>query len=158
MKIFLKRDISTGDSGFTVFDELGREKYYAVFVKSKSTVKINITDVNGNIVLKIRKLPIVGTGTFVFKTDKKQLTFVVVCSSKGIFCNYYGNNWHIQGAIASKNYSIIDVDNSVIASLKNCGESAELTISDEANELNCIATSICLSLINTVDKFAVQAV
>ena len=158
MKLFIKRDKSTGDSGFTVFDELGYEKYYAVFVKSKSTVKINLTDTQNNIVLKIRKLPLVGTNTFVFKADKKQLTFVVVCSSKGIFCNYYGNNWHIQGETISKHYSIIDVDNSVIASQKNCGESVELTITDKSNELNCIATSICLSLINTVDKFAVQAV
>lgn len=158
MKLFLKRDISTADSAFTVFDELGFEKYYAIFLKSKSTVKINITDTKGNIVLKIRKLPIVGTCTFVFKSGKKQITFVVVCSSKGIFCNYYGNNWHIKGSVASKSYSIIDVDNSLIASQKNCGESYELTITDELNELNCIATSICLSLINTVDKFEVQTV
>ncbi|MEE0913933.1 MAG: hypothetical protein U0L76_05055 [Ruminococcus sp.] len=158
MKLFIKRDISTGDSGFTVFDELGYEKYYAVFLKSKSTVKINLTDTKNNIVLKIRKLPMVGANTFVFKADKQQLSLVVVCSSKGIFCNYYGKNWHIQGEIASKHYSIIDVDNSVIASQKNCGESVEITIPDKSNELNCIATSICLSLINTVDKFAVQAV
>ena len=58
----------------------------------------------------------------------------------------------------TKNFSIIDVDNSVISSQQNCGGSVELDITDESNELYCISASVCTSLINTVDKFAVQSV
>ena len=38
MKIFLKRDTSTSDSLFTVFDELCKEKYFVT--RSKNTIRI----------------------------------------------------------------------------------------------------------------------
>ncbi len=158
MKLFIKRDISAGDSAFTVFDELGKEKYYVLFTKTKSTVSLKITDTQNNTVVTIRKLPIVGTNTFVFRKRKNHITFVIVKSSKGIFCNYYGNNWHINGEITTKNFSIIDVDNSVIAIQRKCGEALELNITEDKNELYCICTSVCINLINTVDKLAMQAV
>ncbi len=158
MKLFLKRDISANDSVFTVFDELGKEKYDILFANKNSSVSLKITDIQKNTVATIRRLPIVGTNTFVFKKNKKHITFVIVNSSKGIFCNYYGKNWHIKGEIATKNFSIIDVDNSVIAMQKKIGDALELNIAEDKNELYCISTSICISLINTVDKLAVQAV
>lgn len=160
MKLFIKRDISADDLGFIVFDELGKEKYYAVFAKTKSKIKFNfvLTDTQKNISAKIRQIPLVGTNTFVFKVGKDHLTFVVVITTNGVFCNFYGNNWHINGDVASKNFTILDVDNSVISTHKNCINCSEVNINDKSNELYCIATSICISLINTVDKFAMQAV
>lgn len=158
MKLFIKRDISDTDSAFTVFDELGCEKYYAVFTKAKSRNNLVLTDTQNNVVAAIRRLPFVGAKSFVLKAGKAHLTFVIVITSKGVYCNFYGNNWHINGDIASKNFSIFDVDNSVISTHKNCINSSEINIFDKSNELFCIATSICLSLINTVDKLAIQAV
>lgn len=160
MKLFIKRDDSASKAICTVYDELGNPKYYASFqkMKPKSNVTIVLKNTQNNVIAKIRQLPIVGTNTFVFKVGKSHVTFVTVLTQKGIHSYFYGNNWHIKGEVITKNFSIIDVDNSVILSQKNCGDSYELTITDSSNELYCIATSICVSLINTVDNFAVQAV
>ena len=93
-----------------------------------------------------------------FKAGKSHITFVIAITSKGVYSNFYGNNWHINGEIASKNYSIVDVDNTVIAINKNQGNQCELTVYDSNNELYSIATSVCINMLNTVDKLAIQAV
>lgn len=158
MKLFIKRDVSDTSSAFTVFDELGHEKYYSLNLKSKTNKTLVITDTEKNIVAKIRQIPFGGAKSFVFKVGKSHITFVIAITSKGIYSNFYGNNWHINGEIASKNFSILDVDNTVIASNKKYGEYSELTVTDTVNELYSIATSICVNMINTVDKLAIQAV
>ncbi len=158
MKLFIKRNISPSDLNFTVFDELGKEKYFVKFQKAKTPVRFFITDKDDNVMVKIRRLPIVGTNTFVFKAGKKHLTFVELFTKNGMYCYFYGNNWHITGDVMSKNFSIIDVDNSVISSQKKDLDNCELVIFDSTNELYCVATSICVSMINTVDNLAAQAV
>ena len=158
MKLFIKRNISPDKSCFTVFDEYGNEKFNATFTGSKSVSKLIVSDNADKTVLKIRKIPIVGTHTFAFKSGKHHITFVMIISPNGILGYYYGNNWHINGEIAKGNFSIIDVDNTVIATQSKHTRYIELNITDDSDELYCVATSICTNLINTVDKFAIQAV
>lgn len=158
MKLFIKRNISPDKSCFTVFDEYGNEKYNATFTGSKSVSKLIVSENADKTVLKIRKIPIVGTHTFAFKSGKHHITFVMIISPNGILGYYYGNNWHINGEIAKGNFSIIDVDNTVIATQSKHTRYIELNITDDSDELYCVATSICTNLINTVDKFAMQAV
>ena len=160
MRLFLKRDVSLGESAFVIYDELGNNKYFADVGKTKVGGKYNIsiTDSDGQTAAKIRELPIVGTKTFVFKVDKKHITFVVLPSANGLSCYFYGNNWHVNGEIASKNFTIIDVDKSVILYHIKHTDHCELNIERESAELYCVAASVCANLINTVEKFAVQAV
>lgn len=158
MKLFIKRDVSVNDSAFTVFDECGKEKYYSLISKNKSKTKITITDTKNNIVSKMRQMPFFNTETFLIKSDKCNMTLVVIMSSKGLFCKVYGMNWHIAGDIANKNFSILDVDNSVIATHKNSMNYAELVVYDKSNELSSITLSLCISMINTVDNRVAQAV
>lgn len=160
MKLLIKRDVSASNSEFTIYDELGNLKYYVEFIKqkTKSKASILVTDAEHSVKAKIRQLPLVGTNTFVFKVGKSHITFVVVPTSKGIYSYFYGNNWHIHGEIITGKFSIIDVDNSVIASQQKCGGYCELNITDEANELYCLSASVCTSLINTVDRLTVQTV
>ena len=158
MKLFIKRNTSPDKSCFTVFDEYGNEKFNATFTGSKSVSKLIVSDNADKTVLKIRKIPIVGTHTFAFKSGKHHITFVMIISPNGILGYYYGNNWHINGEIAKGNFSIIDVDNTVIATQSKHTRYIELNITDDSDELYCVATSICTNLINTVDKFAIQAV
>ena len=159
MKLHLKRDLSAVDAGFTVFDESGMEKYRAVSVKTKVTKKTNLLLLNsqGETAAKIRRLPIVGTYTFVLKVAKSHITFVIVPTKNGILSYFYGNNWHINGSIAAKNFTIIDVDKSVILSHRKHTDYCTLEIFDEDNELYCVAASICANLINTIEKPVVQA-
>ena len=159
MKLHLKRDLSASDAGFTVFDESGMEKYRAVSVKTKVTKKTNLflLDGNGNTAAKIRRLPIVGTYTFVLKVAKSHITFVIVPTKNGILSYFYGNNWHINGSISAKDFTIIDVDKSVILSHRKHADYCTLEIFDEDNELYCVAAAICANLINTIEKPVVQA-
>lgn len=159
MKLHLKRDVSADGAGFAVFDESGREKYRAVSVKTKVTKKTNLflLDGNGNTAAKIRRLPIVGTYTFVLKVSKSHITFVIVPTKNGILSYFYGNNWHINGSIAAKNFTIIDVDKSVVLSHRKHADYCTLEIFDEDNELYCVAAAICANLINTIEKPVVQA-
>ena len=131
MKLFIKRNTSPDKSCITVYDEFGNEKYKASFTGSKSVSKLIVSDSADKAVMKIRKIPIVGTHTFAFKAGKHHITFVMIISSNRILGYYYGNNWHINGEIAKGNFSIIDVDNSVIATLKNNPDYIEIPTYDE---------------------------
>ena len=159
MKLHLKRDLSAGDAGFTVFDESGMEKYRAVSVKTKVTKKTNLLLLNskGDIAATIRRLPIVGTYTFVLKVAKSHITFVIVPTKNGILSYFYGNNWHINGSISAKDFTIIDVDKSVILSHRKHADHCTLEIFDEEHELYCVSAAICANLINTIEKPVVQA-
>lgn len=159
MKLHLKRDLSAGDAGFTVFDESGKEKYRAVSVKTKVTKKTNLLLLNsqGETAAKIRRLPIVGTYTFVLKVAKSHITFVIVPTKNGILSYFYGNNWHINGSLSAKDFTIIDVDKSVILSHRKHADYCTLEIFDADNELYCVSAAICANLINTIEKTVVQA-
>ena len=84
MKLFIKRNTSPDKSCFTVFDEYGNEKYNAAFTGSKSVSKLIVSDNAEKAVLKIRKIPIVGTHTFAFKAGKHHITFVMIISSNSL--------------------------------------------------------------------------
>lgn len=161
MRLFIKRNNLADDVMFTVFDEKGNDKYYAVRKKLKSTktsMGIIISDVNKITVAKIYKLPIVTTNSYTIKANNSRINLVCVTSSKGINCHYYGNNWHINGNLTLRDFKIIDVDNTLIATQTKNKAYFELNVANCDNELFCVATSICINLINTVDNFAAQTV
>ncbi|MCD8025377.1 MAG: hypothetical protein LUF33_00130 [Clostridiales bacterium] len=162
MKLFVKRDTSDEDSGFTVFDESGYEKYYVIFKNSRTFIKLNITDTQKNITAKIRQILTPPVLAFSINANGKNLLLIISKSKNGVNCLFYGVNWHICGDAATKNFSILDVDNTVLASHKKlfeCGkESYELEIFDSSNELFCIGACVCIDLMNSVDNLAVQTV
>lgn len=159
MKLHLKRDCSPNNVGFVIYDESGKEKYRAVSVKTKVTKKLNMVLLNqaGESVAKIRRLPIVGTCTFVLKVGKTHVTFAAVPTKNGILSYFYGNNWHVNGDLAAKNFTIIDVDKTVILNHRKHADYCTLEIFDADNELYCIAASICANFINTIEKPVVKA-
>ncbi len=163
LKLFINRDISTSDICFVISDELGKEKYNAVIKKSrhnvpKSTIKLDIVDGEKIVVAKIRKLPVVGVSSFSLKTQKSVATLVIVNSVSGMQCRFYGNNWRLCGDLASKNFSIIDVDNAVICCQRKTPLYCELEITNSENELTALLAALCVNMVNTVDKLAVQTV
>lgn len=158
MKFFIKRNIDDSNRAFTVFDEKGCEKYFAIFTKTKFPVVLEIVDSNFSHIAKIRQFPVMDTSTFVIKTGKKHMTLTVVAGKCGLNCFFYGSNWLIRGNPGAKNFYIIDVDNTVISNHKKHADYYELDIHSSTNEIYCLATSICIDLINTVDNLAIQVV
>ena len=160
MRLFLKRDVSMGESAFVIFDGSGREKYRAEVGKTKVGGKFNIviSDAQGGVAARIRELPIVGTKTFVFKVDRSHVTFVILPTPGGLSYRFYGSNWYIGGDLATKDFDIIDVDKSVILRHVRHSDYCELDIARESAELYCVAASVCANLINTTEKLAPLAV
>lgn len=162
MKLFVKRDLSAPEAGFTVFDESGNPKYYAVFKNTHSAVKLRVTDTNENLVAKIHRMAIPAIYAFSMTASKKNAKLMIGSTKDKMQCYYYGLNWHICGDIISKDFSIIDVDNTCIATHRTsfCSKTdcCELEIFNNTNELFCVTTSICINLFNTVDNLVTQAV
>ena len=158
MKLFIKRDTSASDREFVICDASGNEKYTVVSVTSNVTANANlqIRDANGNVGARIRRLPIPGTMTFVLKAYGTHINFVIVPTQKGVYSYFYRNNWHVSGDIAAKNFTVIDVDKTVVFRHDRHTGYGELTIEDEENELFCIAAAVCVDLLNTVEKHALK--
>ncbi len=156
MKLYLQRDVSAGNIGFTVFDESGREKYRVANEKTKLSTRLNLSVKNqdGEIAAKIRRFPI--ANAFVLKAGKAHVTFVMVPTKRGVLSYFYGNNWHILGNVAAKNFTIIDVDKTVILNHRRHADRCTLEIFNEENELYCVAASVCVNLINTTEKPVVK--
>lgn len=154
MKFYLQRDRSADNICFSVSDETGVEKYRVISVSTKVTKRTNLVLLNadGNTVGKIRRLPIVSTYTFVLRVKKSHITFVIVPVKNGILSYFYGNNWHINGSIAAKNFTVIDVDKTVILTHRQHANHCTLEINHADNELYGIMTAVCANLINTVEK------
>ncbi|MDP4119637.1 MAG: hypothetical protein Q8876_01065, partial [Bacillota bacterium] len=74
---------------------------------------------------------------------------------------FYGISWHIRGDLLTKNYDIVDIDNSVIMS--HCvrwgqfGDGYEINILSENREILCLCVAICLNHIQLAEIKAPQA-
>lgn len=158
MTLFLKRDVSADNRRFVIFDECGDEKYYVYAKRTKVSAKniLIITDTDDRQAARVRRVPIVGTSAHVLKFGNRHVTFVTVPTPNGVYSYFYGSNWRVSGDIATKNFTIIDVDKTVILEHRRHADYCELIIPDSSNELFCVAASVCANLINTVDKRAVQ--
>ena len=160
MTMYLKRDVSADNRCFVVFDAMGAERYLVSKPSSglMTKFKLVITDASGREAAKIRRVPLVGTVTYVLRFGRKHVTLVTVPTTTGVSAYFYGSNWHIVGEFAARNFSIIDVDKTLISEIRRHADYCELNIPDSSNELFCVAASVCASLINTIDSPALQAV
>ena len=86
MTLYLRRDVSAGNRCFTVSDALGAEKYFVSTPTSglMTKFKLVITDTTGNEAARIRRIPLVGTMTYVLRFGRKHVTLVTVPTTKGI--------------------------------------------------------------------------
>lgn len=158
MKLFIRRNISAEKTAFDVFSEQGYEKYSIILNQKKELAGFHIVSVDGCVMCKVHKMQIGNMSTYSIKDNNRRARLVCVPASADIKCRIYGVNWHISGDTFSKNFGIIDVDNSVVATHKKIISDYELNVFDKANELLSIAICICINLINTVDNCATQAV
>lgn len=158
MKLFIKNNLSV----FSVYDEKGNEKYSIVFTKTHPVLKLKILNVQKQPVAKITRLPIPAIYTFSINDGKRNVKLVFNIIKNNVLCRFYGVNWHIIGNLCTKQFSIFDVDNTLVASQQKIFSkkhgSYQLDVFDEENELVCVAISVCIDLFNTVDSKVAQTV
>lgn len=159
MTLYVKRDVSADSSCFVIADQLGEEKYRACLSDAHLLRggTLLILDTGGAAVAKIRRMPLVG-GIYALRFGKKHITFVNIPTPKGMYSYFFGSNWRIVGEVAAKNFSVIDVDKTLILEHRRYADYCALTIPDSSNELFCVALSVCANLLNTLDSPALQAV
>lgn len=157
MKFYIKRDKTVGESLFAVFDEQGRDKYYVTGSKNTSC----ISDTRGRVLVKIHRLPLPALKAFSISCGNHNIKFFINTSSKTPSCYFFGNSWLIRGDIVMNSFDIIDSDNSLVASHRknflNKNE-YELCVSNDNNDLFCIAVSVCADIEAKVDNPALQTV
>lgn len=154
MRLFIKRDKSPDSTDFVIFGESGEERYKTQQKKtpSKKGVNLRIVDASGCTAAKIRRFPIAPASIFFIRLEKSRLTFVTVPAKNGLYSYFYGSNRLVSGSVAAKNFSVIDVDKSVVFSHRRRPGYIELEIADKKNEAFSVAVSVCANLINTVEK------
>ena len=155
MKIFLKRDTSTSDSLFTVFDELCKEKYFVT--RSKNTIRI--VDLSDSVVMKIKRMPLISVNAYSLIVSGKSVRLIINPNDR---LYYYGLPWHIRGELMTKSFDIIDADNSLVAThcerFSKLGDGYELNIRGEDCELFWIGTAVCVNLTQRVKQPKLQTV
>lgn len=163
MQLYIKRDITDVTSRFVIFDEFCNEKYLVTGVHSGTGEKMQITDLQGEILLTIKKIPLPVLHAYSISDKKTNIKLIVNNNSlKGASCYYYGISWRFRGNIETGSYDIMDADNSVVASHSRrwsaCGDGFELHVNNGECELFCIASVVCLNAFLAVDNPAVQTV
>lgn len=158
MKLYIKRDKSTDNSMFVVFDEHCNEKYYVIGSKDK----FELINLGKEKLLKIRRVPLPALNAFSISAYKRNIKFIIGSSSSKVQCYYYGIGWRIRGNIFIKSFDILDADNSLVAThvkrFSGCGDGYELNIINEDMELFGIATALCINLVAKVDNPCLQAI
>ncbi len=160
VKFFIKRDINADFGAFEIYDERGIEKYLAEFSKSKRSRKIIIHSASETFV-NIRCLQFSNLIACNINAGGKKMRLILGVNRNDLVCVCSGVNWKICGNVAKKSFSILDVDNSVIAVQKRAfskRESYELDVYSTVNELLPISVAVCINMLNTVDNPVRQAV
>lgn len=158
MKLYIKRDKSTENSMFVVFDELCNEKYYIVGSKDK----LELLNLNKEKCMTIRRMPLPAIRAYSISVGKNNIKFIIGNSKSKVPCYYYGIGWRIRGDIFIKSFDILDADNSLVAThakrFSRCGDGYELNVFNEVREMFCIATAVCINLEAKVDNPQLQTV
>ena len=160
MKYFIKRDVGANLEAFEIYDEKGAEKYLAEFSQSKRRRKILIHSASENFV-KIRCLQLSNIIACNINAGGKKMRILLGVNRNELMCACSGVNWKICGNTVKKSFSILDVDNSVIAVQKRVfsgTESYELDVYAPSDELLSISAAVCINMLNTVDNPVIQAV
>lgn len=161
MKLYIKRDISSEKSRFVVLDELCHEKYLVVS-SGKSLEKLNITDLDNNVLTKINRLPLPLLHAYSITCGKKNIRFILNPAKNAENCYYYGICWHIRGQVFTKSFDIVDVDNSLVAThsrgWNNSFEGYELNVFDDQYEQFCLSSALCVDLATLSESPVIQTV
>ncbi|MGN0489708.1 MAG: hypothetical protein ACI4HO_10640 [Ruminococcus sp.] len=158
MKLYIKRDKSSENSMFIVFDELCKEKYLVTGSKDKLKLK----NLKGETLLKIKRIPFPTLRTYSITAKSSNIKLVISSLKTAVNCYFYGIGWHIRGNIFIKSFDIIDADNSLVAThirrFSPCGDGYELNVINEDRELFSIATALCVNLEAKVDTVQMQPI
>lgn len=158
LKLYIIDTKSENRKRFSIFDELGNERYTVSLEYTPLTTKIDVYDIYMKKLAKIRKRDVITFNTFTIscKSPSHAKNKLRIISNLLNFkdCFYMcGINWLIRGDIISKNFELIDVDSSIVMRHEKKEKQSktvyEINISDDKNEILCVCISLCIDILNT---------
>lgn len=154
MKLFLIRDTSDEDPGFTVFNESAYPKYKASVHTDRTKQKIVISDSSGYAVSEIIHKNLVIEH---FSVRCCGRLYVLVPYVKNCFTfMIYGSTYRFAGDVSAGRFSLFDVDKSPVMTQKKCwgrfGSGFELEIYYTAQEIFALSAAICAAMYNPASE------
>ncbi|MGN1051231.1 MAG: hypothetical protein ACI4QE_02905, partial [Acutalibacteraceae bacterium] len=136
--------------------------YYVCGDSRNGRVKLNVSSFDSEVKVRIRKIPLPVFNTFLIFDDSELIRLVLVENFFRIQGYFHGISWRIRGDILSKNFDIVDADNTTVATLirrwgREC-DIYELTIFDKQRELFALASILSINSFNLSEKEALQTV
>ena len=151
MKLYIRQKVFSWRDRFTVWDEEGRERWYATGAVFSWGHKLHVTDADGNEVLFIREKVWSFLGRYyIYQND--QLVAQVVREFSWFKPRYRieGLNWRINGTFWEHDYTISEGDRTVVTIHKkwmSWGDCYELDIADPADELYALAAVLAIDCV-----------
>ncbi len=156
MRLYLKKDNSTEYSKFTVYNELGNEKYYVLKRKDFPGGSRIITNLVYNQLCSITSIPLPLMKAYTLNDKKDVVRLVFNKNTSRFMCYYYGISWRFRGDILGKNFEIVDHDNTVLLTQKNnwcnVNDGFQIDVYDEERELLLLSSAICIDQFETADR------
>lgn len=157
MKLYIQDSKDQNVSRFLIYDSLSKLKYRTSVEYAPLTVKMDVYD-NNHRVAKIRKRDILFLKTYTISALTKKIKVIGKISDSEIMFYINGINWFFAGEILKKDFSVVNVDNSIVMSHRakwNSGKVYyELDVSDNQNELLCVCIALCIDMLEVDTEFS----
>lgn len=150
MKLYIQQKVLTLADKFTVKDNAGNDKYFVNGELISIGSKLHVKDASGNEIAFIKqKIALVPT----FEVYVRGNLFTVIKKHISLKPSYSLSNigWEVKGSFLQMDYNITNEGNP-IANIKKAlvswGDSYELDIVDDANELTATAVVLAIDVAN----------
>lgn len=155
MRLYLKKDSTTQLSRFVVLDNLGKEVYFVLKRDDFHNGSRIITDINFNKLCSITSIPLPFMKAYTIKDSKDIVRLVFNKNINRFVCYYYGISWRFRGDIITKNFEIVDHDNTVLLTQKNnwnySNDGFQIDILYEDRALLLLSSAVCIDQFEVAD-------
>ena len=149
MKKFMMKQAHNGDkTRFLIYYENGTIAYRVTGEQQISGERLHMVKNEGEVVLSIKHKNAIFVNRYSIEAGEKNIKLWQSMAAGVPVVQISKLSWHIRGDLLSRNFDVVNVDNSV--EMIHCmrwggwGDAYEIDIENEENELLCLAIGICI--------------
>ena len=151
MTCYIKDSFNGTSIRFSIFDKMGSLKYNVILQHLPFIMNIDIYDLLGKKVAKIRQKNMLVLCSYNIHTKNKSFKINISLEHPDTDFKIKGLRWKFKGSVAQKAFSIVDLEDKVImtqrADFFERGKSYKLDIIDEYNCIPCLCIALCIDTI-----------
>lgn len=159
MIVHMKRAVSDERSRFIVYNEKGDLLYRIKGRYSGAIEKLSVIQDNNKIASIVEIAAPLGVLRAYRITHGCEGFNIIITKTKNTFViNFFGISFMIQGDIINRRYSIIDIDGTVQAEIREdfVRRCTDINIINENRSVFCIAIAACISSIGFINEYKMQ--